>query len=353
MNPKRTLGVLLAASAFLLGASLLGAGLARAETFELKIAHFVTPQHSVSKWIENWAKRMETESKGALKFTILPGAQLGPPPKYYDIARTGQADITWLAHGFTPGRFPLTELSNLPYLVGSAEIGIKVLNDPELRSKYLDKEHVGVKPLLLMTHQPGNIHMAKDPIRTVADMKGKRFRFASATIKDFIAALGGTPVGLPPTQIVESMQKGTIDGAFTDYGAGGIAFKLGPATKYTTEMYSFVTSFCICMNQGSYDKLPDNLKKLIDDSFVGVEAEVGHEWDKLDEIGKGIMMKEGMTPVKLSKEEDDKFRAIGAKVAEAKVAELEGKGLPAGEVYALMKALAKKHEKTSRNFWTQ
>jgi TRAP-type C4-dicarboxylate transport system substrate-binding protein len=334
-------------------AVLAAASSAQAQTLELKIAHFVTPQHSVSQWIERWARRMEQESKGQLKFSIFPGAQLGPPTKYYDLARSGQADITWFAHGFTAGLFPVTEISNLPYLVASAEVGAKVLNDPELRSKYLAPEHKGVKILLLMTHQPGNINMAKVPVRTVDEVKGKRLRFASATIRDFIAALGGTPVGLPPTQIVESMQKGTIDGAVIDYGGAGIAFKMGPVTKYVTEMYSYVTSFCICMNQASYDKLPANLKKLIDDSFVGVEKEVGHEWDKLDEIGKNIMVKDGMTPVKLSREEDAKFRAIGAQVAEKDVAEMEKKGMPARAVYNMMKSLAAKHEKNSKNFWTQ
>jgi TRAP-type C4-dicarboxylate transport system substrate-binding protein len=330
---------------------LLSANFASAQTVELKIAHFVPSTHPISVWLEEWSKKLEKDSDGQLKFTIFPNMQLGPPPKYYDIARTGQADITWFVHGFTPGRFPLTEVSHLPYMVGSAEIGAKVLNDPGLRAKYLDREHVGVRPLILMTHQPGNIHTASKAIRTVADMKGMRLRFSSSTIKDFMAELGGTPVGLPPTQIVEAMQKGTIDGAWIDYG-GASTFKIGPVTKYTTEMYSYISSFCICMNQRSYDRLPANLKKLIDESVVGVEKAVGHAWDKIDEPGKADLMKSGMTPIKLSKEEDAKFRAVGAKVAEAKVAELTQKGLPAEEVYKAMKDLAAKHEKTSKNFWT-
>ena len=36
-----------------------------------------------------------------------------------------------------------------------------MLNDPTLRKKYLNAEHKGVHPLLLMTHQPGNIHTAQ------------------------------------------------------------------------------------------------------------------------------------------------------------------------------------------------
>jgi TRAP-type C4-dicarboxylate transport system substrate-binding protein len=340
--------LLVAASAMLLGAN--GAS---AQTHELRIAHFVTPMHSVSQWIERWAQRMEKESNGVLKFTIFPGAQLGPPPKYHDIGRTGQADIVWLSHGFTPGLFPLSEISNLPYMVGSAEIGHKVLNDPELRSKYMDAEHMkqGLKPLLLMTHQPGNIHTAKVPIRRADDVKGMRLRFASPTIRELIAALGGTPVGLPPTQIVESMQRGTLDGAFIDYGGAGVAFKMGAVTKFTTETYSFVASFCICMNPDSFNKLPPNLQKLIADSFVGVEKEVGEAWDSLDDIGKGIMMKDGMEPVVLSAEEDKKFRAVGAQVSEPVIADLEKQGLPARAVHKMMLELSAKHEPTSRNFW--
>lgn len=349
MKPLGTLGVASAAVVALA----MTTGSASAQKQELKIAHFVTPKHSVSQWIENWSKKITRETNGEVSFKIFPGGQLGPPPKYYDIARRGQADVTWLVHGFTPGRFPLTELSNLPYVMASAEVGIKVLNDPSLKAKYLDPEHKGVRALLLMTHQPGNIHTARKAIRGIADMKGMRLRFASAPVKDFIAALGATPVGMPPTQIVDGMQKGTIDGTFIDYGGAGIAFKIGPVTKFTTEMYSYTVSFCICMNRRTYDRLSAANRRIVDASFVGVAKEVGHEWDRLDPIGKNIMVKAGMTPIRLSAEEDEKFRKIGAGVAVAKIAELEKKGLPAREVYDLMKSLAAKYEKDSRSFWTR
>jgi hypothetical protein len=46
-----------------------------------------------------------------------------------------------------------------------------------------------------------------------------------------------------------------------------------------------------------------------------------------------------------------KFRKIGAEVAEAKVKELDGKGMPASAIYATMKSLSEKHAKTSKSFW--
>ena len=75
-------------------------------------------------------------------------------------------------------------------------------------------------------------------------MKGLRIRFASPTVRDFIAALGahaGRRARRPRS--LEQLQKGTLDGAFIDYGGAGIAFKLGGTAKYSTEMYSYVTSF--------------------------------------------------------------------------------------------------------------
>lgn len=324
---------------------------ASAQTFKMKLAHFVPAPHPMSKWLAAWAKKMEKESGGDIKIDVIPGSQMGPPPKYYDLVRRGQVDFAWFAHGFTPGRFPLTEVSNLPYLVGSAEIGTKVINNKELRSKYLDKEHKGTHVLLLFTHQPGNIHSAKKPIRVPADMKGLRIRFASATIRSFIAALGGTPVGMPPTQIVESMQKGTLDGAFIDYGGAGLAFRMGPVTKYTTEMYSYVTSFGFAMNDRKYKSLPDKHKKLIDGSFVGVEKQVGQAFDNMDAPGKAVMMKAGMTPIVLTPEAQAQFKKIGAQVAEAKLAQLEKRGLPGRAVYKMMQDLSAKVTPDSRSFW--
>jgi TRAP-type transport system periplasmic protein len=318
---------------------------------EMKLAYFVGDQHAMSQWLIRWSERLEKESGGRIAIKRFPASQMGSVQQHYDFARTGQADIVWFLHGATPGRFPLTELIQLPYLVGSAEIGTKVLNDPELRGKYLDAEHKGVRPLLLLTHQPGNVHTTKKPIRRVEDMKGLRIRFASPTIRDFVAALGATPVGVPPTEQVEQLQKGTIDGVFIDYGGAGIAFKMAGVLKYSTEMYSYVSSFGVAMNEETWKKLPPDLQKLVAQSVAGVEKEVGEAWDALDGPGKKALVDGGDQAIKLSAEENARFRKIGAEVTEAKLKELEGKGLPARAVFTLMKSSAERHGKTSRTFW--
>jgi TRAP-type C4-dicarboxylate transport system substrate-binding protein len=323
------------------------------EKFEVKVAEFVGPQHFMTKWLVQWGEKLEKASGGRLAFKHFPGGQMAPAPAHYDLARSGQADVSWFLHGGTPGRFPLTELISLPYMAGSAEIGTKTLNDAGLRAKYLDAEHRGVHVLLLLTHQPGNVHTIKKPIRSLEDFKGLRIRFSAPTIRDFVAALGGTPVGVPPPDQLEMLQKGTLDGVFIDYGGAGIAFKMGGTLKYSTEMYSYVSSFGVAMNPDFYKSLPADLRKLVDDSTRGVEKEVGEGWDALDAIGKKLLVEGGDEPIKLSPQEDARFRRIGEQVIEAKLKELEDKKLPARAVYQQMKSLSEKYAKTSKNFWTE
>lgn len=321
------------------------------QKYEVKVAEFVGAQHFMTKWLVAWGEKLEKASNGRLVFKHFPGAQMGPVPVHYDLARTGQAEVSWFLHGATPGRFNLTELVQLPYMVGSAEIGTKVINDAELRAKYLDREHRGMKVLLLLTHQPGNVHTTKKPIRSADDLQGLRIRFSGPVIRDFIAKLGGTPVGVAPNEQLEQLQKGVLDGVFIDYGGAGVAFKMGGTVKYSTEMYSYVSSFGIGMNPDFYAKLPADLKKLVDDSMKGVEKEVGEGWDRLDDIGKKLLVDGGAEPIKLSAQENARFRKVGQQVTEEKLKELEAKGLPAREVFKRMQALAEKHAKSSRNFW--
>ncbi len=336
------------AAALALGLS--GAAQAQ-QKIEMKLAYFVIDALALSQWLIRWSDQLEKGSGGRIAVKRFPAAQMGPTPGHYDFARTGQADAVWFLHGGTPGRFPLTEIVNLPFMVGSAEIGTKVLNDAELRSKYLDAEHKGVKLLMLFTHQPGGPHTTKKPIRTLDDFKGLRLRFASPTVRELVAALGATPVGVPPTEIAEQLQKGTLDGAFIDYGGAGIAFKLGGTVKYSTELYAYVTSFGLAMNEEFWAKLPPDLKKLVTDTTTGKEKEIGEAWDGLDVPGKKALMDAGGEAIRLSAADAAKVRAVGAEVAENTIKGYEAKGLPARAVVDMMRSLSDRHAKTSKSFW--
>jgi TRAP-type C4-dicarboxylate transport system substrate-binding protein len=126
---------------------------------------------------------------------------------------------------------------------------------------------------------------------------------------------------------------------------------MGGVVKHVTELYAYVSSFGLVMNEDFWNKLPPDLKKLVTDTTTGKEQEVGQAWDALDVPGKKALIDGGAEAIRLSPEENAKFRRIGAEVSEAKVKELEAKGLPARAVYSTMRELSEKAAKTSKNFW--
>jgi TRAP-type C4-dicarboxylate transport system substrate-binding protein len=126
---------------------------------------------------------------------------------------------------------------------------------------------------------------------------------------------------------------------------------MGGVVKYTTELYSYVSSFGLGMNEDFWNRLSPDLKKLVMDTTTGKEAEVGKAWDALDVPGKKALMDAGGEAIKLSAADTAKIRAVGAQVSETLIKGYEAKGMPARAVYDSMRSLSERHAKTSKNFW--
>src|SRR5690606_28457316 len=108
--------------ALLVAPVLLRSGIARAQdTVTLKLHHFLPPVSNVhARLLTPWAKAIEDESQGKLKIQIFPAMQLGgKPPQLYDQAANGVVDIVWTLPGNTPGRFPSTEVFELPFVAAA------------------------------------------------------------------------------------------------------------------------------------------------------------------------------------------------------------------------------------------
>lgn len=67
--------------------------------------------------------------------------------------------MVWTLPGYTPGRFPRTEVFELPFMVPSAEAGSQALW--AFYEKHLREEYADVHPLVLHVHAPGTLHMAR------------------------------------------------------------------------------------------------------------------------------------------------------------------------------------------------
>ena len=320
------------AIALSVAASALIPGNASAQTIELKLSHFVPPQHTFHKWVTAWAEKLEKESNGRLKFTIYPNGQLvGPPNRQLDAARNGITDIAWVLHGVTPGRYPMTELANLPFAwKGTTDDIVETAKRmTELAPKYLAAEHTGLHILFMSMANPVIVY-SKTPITKLEDFKGMKIRYASAANKVMLDSLGATTLLIPPPDSQDALAKGIIAGATFPHEAG-IAYDLAGVVKYALEPGMASATFVAAMNPAKYNSLPADLKALIDkETGVAAAESFGKAWAAQEKFARELeTSKKGLTINTLSDGDIAKLKELAKKQTDDEIAKLEKDGKPA------------------------
>ena len=313
-------------------ALVLSAAVAKAQPVDLKLSHFVPPQHAFHKWAVEWAKRLEDGSNGRLKITIYPNGQLvGPPNRQFDAARNGITDIAFTLHGVTPGRYPMTELANLPFTWPSEGALCSVMGKrmTELAPKYLAQEHTGLHILFMAMANPIVIY-SKVPIKTVDDFKGLKIRYASITNKNLLDAVGATTLLIPPPESQDALAKGIAQAATFPHEAG-LAYDLASVVKYAIEPPLASATFALVMNPAKYNSLPPDLRALIDkESGVAGAVSFGKAWETQEKVARDLeISKKGLEIITLPDGEVAKLRQIGKSQTQEAIAALEKQGKPA------------------------
>ncbi len=315
-----------------------------ADAVTLKVSSFLPPAYFVlSKTVTEWGKQLEQKSEGRLKLEIFAASQMGPAPRQFDLARTGVADIAVFAHGLTPGRFPLTEIMQLPFLTPGAVVSSEVMMD--LLPEHLAKEHPGTRVLWMWTSQPTHVFTREKAVRRLDDLRGLRIRHPSVVTGEILAALGATPVNVQPADIAEALNKGTIDG--TNFSYDGVAtFRLGSSVKYVFEGGMSAQTFAMVMSEAAYQRLPADLRKLVDDTTGKASSRtVGLDFERAEIESKKYAAASNIQVLALSAEERERARQLTAPVTERYLAGLEAKGQPARQVYQRAQELVVKYSR--------
>lgn len=232
---------------------------------------------------EPWAKKIEADSNGRLKIELYPSAVLSEPGVTYDATVKGIVDIGSQAHGFTSGRFPLTQIAELPGISNSAtQMGciVQTLYDNGAIANEYKDSHL----LFAYGAGPGALHTTNKPIEKPDDMKGLRMRHPSVVAASLMENMGASPIGLPSNDIYTSLQRGVIDGLSLPWGAVE-TFKIDELVKYHTNISFYSSAALVTMNKQKYESLPDDLKKVIDDnSGMAMAKKAGEVLDQEDKV---------------------------------------------------------------------
>lgn len=291
------------------------AGPARAETV-LTASSWVPPSHTLARVLEQWGKDVEQASNGRIKLRMLP-KPVANPAGHYDAVRDGLVDVTYTVQGYTPGRFPLANLAEFPFLGDNAEANSVAFQRIASRYPQILDEYKGVKVLAVFMHGPGAVYNTKRPIKSLADLQGLKWRTGGGMVNDIGKALGANVTLKPSTESYELLSTGVMDGVF--FPPESItAFKLDKLVKYATEFPGglYNTAFLFLMNKDKYDKLSREDKAVID-KFSGeyIARMEGRGWDRVDREARAVMQANGVAVTQAD--------AAFVKAVQARVAPLE------------------------------
>jgi TRAP-type C4-dicarboxylate transport system substrate-binding protein len=313
-----------------------------AQEIKLKLSHFIPVAHNHhAHVIVPWVEEVKKRTNGRVEITIFPGAALCKPTQQYECARSGIADLAWGLPGWTPGRFPLSSVIELPFMNRTAAVGSQMLAD--LWEPYLKREFDDVHVLYMNVHPAGHIHTHSKLVRTLGDFRGMKIRTSTATVGDTLELLGATKVGMPATQIYEAMSQKVVDGFGMPYEALP-PFRLNEVSKYHTEISMFTAGFAMYMNKAKYAALPADVRKVLDEttSLKSYWRQVGESWDKTEVINRKIVAERGEIFV-VPKDERRKWREAVKGLDDKWAAELEARKLPGKALLKEARALSQKY----------
>jgi TRAP-type C4-dicarboxylate transport system substrate-binding protein len=342
--------VLLSAACTLLCGLTLATAPVAAQEVTLRLHTFLPPvANPVKHFMVPWAAKIEKESKGRIKVQVYPSMQLGgKATQLLQQVRDGVVDIVWTLPGFTPGVMPKLEIFELPFLHRSTHATVMALQD--YIDKYMQKEFAPYHVLLVHSHA-GALFMTKDPIHKVADFEGMKLRSYSRTNAWILEALGATPLQLPLPELVPMFSKGTFSGTILPYEIAPAVKMHELATYFTTlappQPRLSTAIFTFLMNKNSYDKLPPDLKKVIDDNSGRNLAPFAIEtWDRIEVAGEKVMRSEAKNKfVQLTPEETAKFKQKVQPVFDRYVKLLNELGGDGKQILSDVEALEAKYAK--------
>jgi len=305
-------------------------GAAQAQEVTLSLHQFLPAQANVPKLIlDVWADNVEAASDGRIKIDRFPSMQLGGrPPELMDQAIDGVADIVWTVVGYTPGRYPSTEVFELPFMMTDARAMSSAYW--QMFEKYMkDTEFKDVKILGTWVHGPGMLHVNKE-VKTPADMEGLKIRGGSRTVNTLLEKMGATPVGMPVPAVPEGLSKGVIDGTTIPWEVTA-ALKVPELVNNHTEFEGnalYTLTFVLAMNKDRYEGLPADLQKVIDDNS-GLEFSIFAGGTQADSDGpaRALAVENGNNIVTVSGDDLKAWQDAAAPIYDEWVADMESKGI--------------------------
>ncbi|WP_077001627.1 TRAP transporter substrate-binding protein [Variovorax sp. KK3] len=246
-----------------------------------------------------WMAEVEKVTQGRVKFEILPKL-VGTVPTQFDVVRDGLADMAIFVPGFSPGRFELMEVTELPLMADEPLIMAPAANALYVKHLARYNEFKGVHIASMFSTAAGHIYTAKKPMRSLADLKGLKLRTSLASNAPAMIALGTVPIQKGTNEIYELVTSGVVDGTlWTKEGPAGFSMVNGTLNHMLVVpggLYNSILSLAI--NEEKWKAIEPRDREAIDKlSGDALAKAVGEAYSRADERGFQMMKAAGATIV--------------------------------------------------------
>jgi TRAP-type C4-dicarboxylate transport system substrate-binding protein len=254
----------------------------------------------------------------------------------------GISDIGFSVLAYTRGKFPLTEVSDLPIGMKSGLVATKAIND--YYKKFKPKEFDEVKVMYLHGHGPGIIHSKKE-VKTLEELKGMKIRCTGMAAK-IAGALGATPVAMPMGETYDALSRGVVDASMAPQEALQ-GWKWGEVVKFTIENFgsSYSSGMFVVMNKDKWNSLPPDVQKIIEQVNEEYIEKQGKTWDEVDKVGRDYTIARGNKIISLGRDEGLKWEKAVKPLLDEYKKNMKDKGLPGEEVLSFYLQTIYKYQK--------
>ncbi len=287
------------------------------------------PVHFHTKLNRLFCDEIAKKTNGRVEITIYPGSTLTSATKNFEGVVKGLSDMGMSCPLYVAGRFPVSEIFEMPSKLDHAWVTAKVYTD--LFNKFKLKEYEQVHVLYLHGPSRNVISTRSVPVRSLADLKGLLIR-SSGGAASTVAAFGAIPRAMHMGEAYAALSKGVVEGQFSSPESLK-GWKHADVVNYAT-ITPVSTSSCqyVVINKKKWDAMPADIQKIFTEVSANYPAYHGHVWAYLDNLGfEYLKSLPGRELITISKDQEPEWQAAVQPVIEKYIKEKTAMGLPAKE----------------------